>query len=106
MLLKKFDKHVPTFIPYCIGIYKKVSKPPKAPVDVKTSCDLVTWRRPPNTSLDEIVGYHVRFVSSAMHTDEEAEVIIHTNATATFYRLSELNDFVQKDMASVQVSNV
>ena len=71
----------------------KVSKPPIAPVDVQTSCDLVTWRDTPNTSYEEIVGYHVLFVNSAM----DKEFIIHLHPSATYYSLHELNKILKKN---------
>ena len=84
----------------------KVPKPLMPPVDVQTSCDLVTWRRPPNTSLHEVDGYHLRFTSSGMHMNEGAEIIVHVNPFATFDSLTELNHVTNKEMVAVQVTNI
>ena len=77
----------------------KVSKPPIAPVDIQTSCDLVAWRDAPRISYEEIDGYHVQFVNSA----RDKEVTIHLDASATFYSLHELNEVLKKQLSMTYV---
>ena len=64
------------------------------PVDVQTSCDLVTWRDSPSISYEEIDSYHVQFVNSA----KDKEFTIHLDASATLYSLHELNEVLKKDL--------
>ena len=77
----------------------KVSKPPIAPVDVQTSCDLITWRDAPSISYEEVDSYHVLFVNSA----RDKEFTIHLDASATFYRLHELKEVLKKQLSMTYV---
>ena len=73
--------------------------PPPPPVDIQSSCDLVTWHNAPNTSFDDITGYEIRLVNSAM----DKEVIIHLDPSATFYNLDHEDETFKHESTLVQV---
>ena len=76
-----------------------VSVPPPPPVDIQSSCDLVTWHNAPNTSFDDITGYEIRLVNSA----RTKEVVKLLDASTTFYNLDELSEILKSELTSVQV---
>ena len=76
-----------------------VSVPPSPPVDIQSSCDLVTWHNAPNISFDDITGYEIRLVNSA----RTKEVVKLLDASATFYNLDELSEVLKSELTSVQV---
>ena len=76
-----------------------VSEPPPPPVDIQSSCDLVTWHNAPNISYDDIIGYEIRLVNSA----KTKEVVKRLDASATFYSLDELSEPLKSELTSVQV---
>lgn len=69
------------------------------PIDIQICGDLVVWQNAPNIFHENIVGYEIRFVNSA--TNEE--VIKQVNASATFFRLDEINSTFKSDLTSVKV---
>ena len=81
------------------GCYTPVSEPPPPPVNIQSSCDLVTWHNAPNVSFDDIIGYEIRLSNSA----RSKEVVKHLNASATFYKLDELSETLKSELTSVQV---
>ena len=84
----------------CPGCRTNISESLSPPVDIQTSCDLVTWRNAPNISYFDITGYEIQFINSA--TSEE--LTEHVDASATFYNLNNLNETFKSDLTYVQVS--
>ena len=80
----------------------KVPQPPMAPVDVRTSCDLVTWYDAASISYEEIDSYRAQFVNSA----KDVEFIIRLDASATFYNFHKLNEVLKKELTFVQVTSI
>ena len=76
-----------------------VSEPPPPPVDIQSSCDLVTWHNAPNISYDDITGYDIRLINSATNK----EVIRHLDASATFYILDQEDETLKHESTIVQV---
>ena len=83
------------FLPGC-----RTVPPPPPPVDIQTSCDLVTWRNAPNISYDDITEYDIRLVNIAKY-----EEVIRVDASATFYSLHEINETFFIEPTTVQVNN-
>ena len=76
-----------------------VSEPSLPPVDIHSSCNLVTWHNAPNVSCDDITAYEIRLVNSA----GTKEVVKRIDASATFYNLNELSETLKSELTSVQV---
>ncbi len=76
-----------------------VSEPPPPPVDIQSSCELVTWHNAPNISFDDIIGYEIRLANSA----KNKVVVEHLDASATFYKLDKLDETLKNELTSVQV---
>ena len=85
----------------CAECHPPVSEPPPPPVNIQTSCDLVTWHKTLNTSCEEIVGYEIRLVNLVTHE----EVVDYLDASATFYSLENVNETLKNESTSVQVSH-
>jgi hypothetical protein len=61
----------------------------------------VAWRNAPNISYDDIIGYEIQFINSAMNQN----VTEHLDASASFYNLDNLNEAFKSGLTYVQVGN-
>ena len=86
----------------CTDCHPPVSAPIPPPVDIQTFCDLVVWRNAPNISYDDITGYDIRLVNSAINK----EVVTHVDASAMFYSLEELDKTLKSELTFVQVAEL